>query len=239
MPAREAISPRPERRAVSAAPARPGRRARNGLRFPKIRGRRKRVRAFLLTTVAAAVAIAGGAELLLGQVGRGSADADPLAVKISQIQTSESGTLLEQARQHIILMTAATKSFKVVGSPTLSKTPPSASGSAPTVYAPPPDPGTAQALGYQLLPTFGFDASTQYGCLNNIFMRESGWRYNAANASGAYGIPQALPGSKMVAFGADWQTNPATQIKWGISYMKGRYGSPCDAWAFWQAHGWY
>ena len=75
--------------------------------------------------------------------------------------------------------------------------------------------------------------------LNNIFTRESGWRYNAENASGAYGIPQALPGSKMATAGADWATNPATQIKWGLGYIQGRYGNPCSAWAFWEAHSWY
>ena len=78
-----------------------------------------------------------------------------------------------------------------------------------------------------MLPSFGFTASTEYPCLNNIYTRESGWRYNAENASGAYGIPQALPGSKMATAGADWATNPATQIKWGLGYIKDRYGSPC------------
>lgn len=194
---------------------------------------------FLLITVAAAVVIAGGVKVMLGKYVSGSVSADPLAVKISQIQSSESGTLLERAREHIILMTAATKSFKVVGTPTLSKTPPTTAPTPPTVYAPPPNPGTAQAIAYQLLPTFGFSASGQFSCLDNIFSRESGWRYNAANASGAYGIPQALPGDKMAQFGSDWRTNPATQIKWGISYMKSRYGSPCAAWSFWQGHSWY
>jgi hypothetical protein len=72
-----------------------------------------------------------------------------------------------------------------------------------------------------------------------MWNRESGWRVNAANGSGAYGIPQALPGSKMAAFGADWQTNPRTQIEWGLSYISGRYGTPCGAWSSWQAQGWY
>ncbi len=80
----------------------------------------------------------------------------------------------------------------------------------------------------------------QYSCFNNIIMRESMWRVNATNpSSGAYGIPQALPGSKMASVGSDWRTNPATQIIWGIGYMKGRYGSPCGAWSFKSAHGWY
>jgi SLT domain-containing protein len=71
-------------------------------------------------------------------------------------------------------------------------------------------------------------------------MRESKWDVNATNpSSGAYGIPQALPGSKMATIASDWRTNPATQIIWGIEYMKDRYGSPCSAWGFKSSHGWY
>jgi hypothetical protein len=81
---------------------------------------------------------------------------------------------------------------------------------------------------------------TQFQCFSNIVTRESGWRYTATNASsGAYGLMQALPGSKMVSAGADWQTNPKTQIKWGLNYMNSRYDSPCGAWSFWQANHWY
>src|SRR5829696_8556790 len=80
----------------------------------------------------------------------------------------------------------------------------------------------------------------QYSCFNNIIMRESMWDIDATNpSSGAYGIPQALPGSKMASVGSDWRTNPATQIIWGIGYMRDRYGSPCQAWSFKSAHGWY
>lgn len=81
---------------------------------------------------------------------------------------------------------------------------------------------------------------TQFQCFSNIVTRESGWRYTATNASsGAYGLMQALPGSKMVSAGADWRTNPKTQIKWGLNYMNSRYDSPCGAWSFWQANHWY
>ncbi|MEU6093753.1 transglycosylase SLT domain-containing protein [Streptomyces sp. NPDC047079] len=80
----------------------------------------------------------------------------------------------------------------------------------------------------------------QFQCFSNIVDHESSWNYRAVNASsGAYGLFQALPGSKMSSVGADWQTNPATQIKWGLNYMNGRYGSPCEAWSFWQANHWY
>lgn len=92
-----------------------------------------------------------------------------------------------------------------------------------------------QAMARQMMP------ADQFQCFSNIVERESGWNYRASNpSSGAYGIMQALPGSKMASAGADWQTNPATQIKWGLSYMNSdRYGSPCAAWSFWQANHWY
>ncbi len=82
--------------------------------------------------------------------------------------------------------------------------------------------------------------TTQYQCFSWIVSHESGWNYKAVNPStGAYGLVQALPGSKMASVGADWQTNPATQIKWGLGYMNDRYGSPCGAQSFWEANGWY
>ena len=75
-------------------------------------------------------------------------------------------------------------------------------------------------------------SDAEFGCLVALWNRESGWRVNAYNAgSGAYGIPQALPGSKMASAGADWETNAATQISWGLGYIGGRYGTPCGAWA--------
>ncbi|WP_055573776.1 transglycosylase SLT domain-containing protein, partial [Streptomyces prasinopilosus] len=82
--------------------------------------------------------------------------------------------------------------------------------------------------------------SAQYQCFSNIVQRESGWNHTATNASsGAYGLVQALPASKMASAGSDWKTNPATQISWGVGYMNERYGSPCAAWDFWQANNWY
>ncbi|MBB6626986.1 lytic transglycosylase domain-containing protein [Nocardioides sp. KIGAM211] len=90
-----------------------------------------------------------------------------------------------------------------------------------------------------LLPEFGFSTS-QFGCLDSLYTGESGWRVDADNpSSSAYGIPQALPGSKMASAGADWATNPVTQIRWGLGYIQDRYGSPCGAQAFKSSHGWY
>lgn len=83
-------------------------------------------------------------------------------------------------------------------------------------------------------------SGAQYRCLARLWHRESRWNHRAANhRSGAYGIPQALPGSKMASAGADWRTNPATQIRWGLGYISGRYGTPCQAWAHSRGHGWY
>jgi len=91
-----------------------------------------------------------------------------------------------------------------------------------------------QAMARQMIP------GDQFQCFSNIVNHESSWNYRASNpGSGAYGLVQALPGSKMASAGADWMTNPATQIKWGLSYMNGRYQSPCGAWSFWQANHWY
>ncbi|MFF1304100.1 transglycosylase SLT domain-containing protein [Streptomyces sp. NPDC058307] len=91
-----------------------------------------------------------------------------------------------------------------------------------------------QAMAASMVP------SGQFQCFSNIVNHESSWNYRAVNASsGAYGLFQALPGSKMSSVGDDWQTNPATQIKWGLNYMDSRYGSPCEAWSFWQANSWY
>ncbi|WIM99229.1 lytic transglycosylase domain-containing protein [Actinoplanes oblitus] len=89
----------------------------------------------------------------------------------------------------------------------------------------------SRAIGCALTLQAGFGLD-QFACLNKLWARESGWNYRAENrGSGAYGIPQSLPGSKMAAFGDDWKTNPATQIKWGLDYIKKRYDTPCGAWA--------
>ncbi|MGB9377221.1 MAG: ubiquitin-like domain-containing protein [Mycobacteriales bacterium] len=101
-------------------------------------------------------------------------------------------------------------------------------------------PGSAQAIAKAMLEARGW-GNDQFSCLVTMWNHESGWRVNASNGgSGAYGIPQALPGSKMASAGPDWQTNPTTQIKWGLGYISSRYGTPCGAWAQWQANGgWY
>ncbi|WP_314502537.1 lytic transglycosylase domain-containing protein [uncultured Microbacterium sp.] len=99
--------------------------------------------------------------------------------------------------------------------------------------------GEAQAIARGMLAGYGW-GDDQFGCLVALWDRESGWNSQAYNSgSGAYGIPQALPGSKMATAGADWQTNAATQISWGLGYIAGRYGNPCGAWNHSESVGWY
>ena len=218
-------------------------------RAPVRRRGRRRVGAFLTTAVTAAVAISGGAVYAMGHY-RGRTD--PVADVVAEIPISVPAARLERERQHMIQMASASRTLSLVGTPKLATRPqapasvatPAAPGvpagsPAPGPTGPPPSPGTAQSIAYNMLSSFGWSPSAQFSCLDNVWSRESGWRVNAENASGAYGIPQALPGSKMATAGADWQTNPATQIKWGLGYIQGRYGSPCGAWAFWQNNGWY
>jgi uncharacterized protein YabE (DUF348 family) len=108
-----------------------------------------------------------------------------------------------------------------------------------TVTMGPTTPAQAQAIARQLLAARGWGGADQYSCLYQMWTRESGWRVDAENSIGAYGIPQSLPGDKMASVGADWQTDATTQIKWGLTYIAERYGTPCDAWSFWQAHDYY
>ncbi|HEU5121442.1 MAG TPA: G5 domain-containing protein [Candidatus Saccharimonadales bacterium] len=100
----------------------------------------------------------------------------------------------------------------------------------------PVNPSEAAQLGHEMMLAYGF-GEDQWSCLYNLWMRESGWRTTAGNpSSGAYGIPQALPGSKM---GPGWQTDARVQIQWGLGYVKGRYGTPCGAWSAFLSKGWY
>ncbi len=96
-----------------------------------------------------------------------------------------------------------------------------------------------KSLARALMPKFGM-SSSEFSCLDSLWEKESGWSVNADNpTSSAYGIPQALPGSKMSSAGPNWENNPETQIRWGLGYIKDRYGSACGAWSFKQGAGWY
>lgn len=111
--------------------------------------------------------------------------------------------------------------------------PPSATGGDPT-----PSSGSPKAYAAAEIAKRGW-ASSNYGCLVKLWNRESHWSTTASNPSGAYGIPQALPGRKMASAGPNWRTNAHTQIDWGLGYIAGRYGTPCQAWGHSQSTGWY
>ncbi|MRX45098.1 lytic transglycosylase domain-containing protein [Agromyces sp. Q22] len=134
-------------------------------------------------------------------------------------------------------LAVASEGYVVEAKPDEPEPPAASAGWAPPAVV--PDPGSAQAYGAQAVAARGWP-TTEFDCLVVLWNKESGWRVNAYNASsGAYGIPQALPGSKMATAGADWETNPATQIEWGLGYIQARYGTPCGAWAHSQSVGWY
>ena len=113
---------------------------------------------------------------------------------------------------------------------------------ARTVPVPSPEPLDPNAAPVGAIQSYALSlvGGVQCVCLQLLWNRESGWQWWAANPSGAYGIPQALPGSKMAVAGADWKTNPYTQVKWGVVYyIDPTYGNACNAWAHEQASGWY
>ena len=216
--------------------------------------RRKRglIRRFGIVFPAAIVAVIAVTGVAVGiKVFAPGSSAFSAVQAIEMVPGSHTMAALEAERTQLIAMTAAARTLTVVAKPKLASpaviaaanpvTTSGGTGSGGIVYvtSTPPNPGSAQSIAYNMLASFGFSPTTFFGCLKDIWNRESGWRYDAENASGAFGIPQALPGSKMASAGADWQTNPATQIKWGLGYIKAIYGDPCKAWAFEEANGYY
>jgi hypothetical protein len=203
----------------------------------------------LLPTVATALTAVSGIAVTGYMVilSPGHAPGSGAAIAAAAVSGSQAMAALEQQRQQIIVMDAASHTMSVVGAPKVAARPTEAAvsadgtavGGAAAVNLPAPNAGTAQRIAYDMLSSFGWAPSTYFSCLDNIWSRESGWNYQAENASGAFGIPQALPGSKMASAGADWATDPATQIRWGLGYIQGTYGDPCKAWAFWQTHSYY
>ena len=114
-----------------------------------------------------------------------------------------------------------------------------AAAEAAAAAVPVDDPAAAKAFAAGALAGYGWDAS-QMTCLDTLWTKESEWLTSATNAgSGAYGIAQSLPGDKMASTGSDWRTNPQTQIRWGLTYIQSRYGSPCSALNFHYANNWY
>ena len=197
------------------------------------------------------VAVVTVAAYVLSPNGSGAGN---LAQAIDNLPKSNSIALLEQEREQIIVMNEAASTMTTAAKPTVVSPAMiqdasgsgggagSGSGSATSQDTTPvaaPDPGTAQHIAFELLPSYGFSQSTQWSCLDDLWQQESSWQYDAENASGAYGIPQALPASKMASVASDYLTNPETQIKWGLEYITSVYGTPCNAWAHEESAGWY
>lgn len=143
----------------------------------------------------------------------------------------------EQAAQAAAQAAAADAAAKAKASSSSSSSSGGGGGSRPSA---PTDPSGAQAIARDMMASQYGWGDDQFGCLVALWNRESHWNANAYNpSSGAGGIPQALPASKMASAGADWQTNPATQIAWGLGYISGRWGTPCGAWDHSESAGWY
>jgi len=214
--------------------------------LPRIVARRRkgllRRTGIIIPAVGAAavlVAIVTVVAYMVSPNGRGAAG---MTIALNGLTNSQQMTMLEQERQELVVMDAAAATIQTAASPSRinpdqvmeadqqsSSSSSSSSGTEVTQVAA-PDPGTAEHIGYEMLPSFGFNQTTQWSCLEQLWTRESGWRWDAENPDGAYGIPQAFPGSKMASAGADWQTDPTTQIKWGLEYISATYGTPCGAW---------
>ena len=177
--------------------------------------------------------------------------ANNLAQAIDTLPKSHSIALLEQEREQIIVMNEAASTMSTASKPTVvspamiqdagggSGSTGSSGASQDTIPVAAPDPGTAQHIAYEMMSSFGFSPSTQWECLDEVWQKESSWEYDAENASGAYGIPQSLPASKMASAGSDYLTDPTTQIRWGLGYISSTYGTPCNAWAHEVDDGWY
>jgi hypothetical protein len=187
------------------------------------------------------VVVVWGAAKVMNPQGTG---ASSLFQAIDGLGHSGSVALLEQERQTLMEMTAADKTLSVASKPAMtdpeqileaqnsntSTSSQTTGGTGVATMAAPADPTAAQATAKAMLSSFGF-GSDQWSCLYSLWERESTWNVYASNpSSGAYGIPQSLPGDKMASAGADWQTDATTQIRWGLGYIKSVYGTPCGAW---------
>ena len=164
------------------------------------------------------------------------ADAQAIQADASAKKDAEESARLAAAKTAVAKKAAAEKAEKAAKEKAAAKAAAAKAGSSSSSFPVQSSYTVAQiqSMAASMVP------SGQYQCFSNIVDHESSWNYRAVNASsGAYGLFQALPGSKMSSVGSDWQTNPATQIKWGLNYMDSRYGSPCEAWSFWQANSWY
>jgi hypothetical protein len=155
-----------------------------------------------------------------------------VAAGAAQAITRDGYTVKDPPAPEPVVVPVAVKAEPSVGEPA------PAAGGCETNVVPtpgPPEAGSLQDIAYQAVMGYGWGEQNYYYLLA-LWNRESGWNPTASNPSGAYGIPQALPGSKM---GPGWESDPNVQINWGLQYIAGVYGTPCEAWASSENRGWY
>jgi hypothetical protein len=196
----------------------------------------------VVPALAMAVLLVAGVLVAAKMMNTGGSGAGGLFQSIDSLAQSSQVTALEQERQMIIAMNDAAATLTVAAKPAM--TDPTRilaaqqtaggsgiqTGTGITGSPPPADPSAAMVIGEEELVDYGFSKATQWTCLYDLWQQESGWNVYAQNPSGAYGIPQSLPGNRMAMFGSDYLTDPTTQIKWGLWYIKSVYGTPCAAW---------
>jgi hypothetical protein len=210
----------------------------------------------VVPALAMAILLVAGVLVAARMLKTSGGDASGLFSSIDSLGQSRQVTALENERATIIAMNDAAETLTVASKPAqadpkqiLAAQKQAANdasagsgiqtGTGITGTPPPADPSSAEVIGEDELVAFGFSKSTQWPCLYDIWQQESGWNVYAENPSGAYGIPQSLPGDKMASVASDWQTNPKTQIIWGLQYIQQVYGTPCGAWAHEEADGFY
>ncbi|MCL2482369.1 MAG: hypothetical protein FWF43_02910 [Propionibacteriaceae bacterium] len=193
--------------------------------------------------VAAALATEQSAQDNASQI---LANNQSLLTQAQAVQNDVNARIVEQAREEEAARQAAAQAAAAQAAAAQAAAAAAAGSSGGSNYVGTPSPGAgslssaqAQSTAYGMIQGYGW-GDTQFRCLVYLWNQESGWRWNALNpSSGAYGIPQSLPASKMAAAGSDWRTNAVTQMSWGLNYIAGRYGTPCGAWSHEQGYNWY
>jgi hypothetical protein len=196
----------------------------------------------MTSSIESALAVSNAADTTLSpdvqpsfdSLGGGAADQIPAGAQVFGAATTVAALANQSVAAPVKLSAAAPAKLSIaVPAPTAPKS------IAPTSIALPAIAGTPRQMAYAVAVRAGLSAQ-QWSCLSQLWQQESKFQTTVRNArSGAYGIPQALPASRMASAGADWRTNPVTQIRWGLRYISTRYGTACTAWSHWKRDRWY
>jgi hypothetical protein len=194
----------------------------------------------VVAVTSAFVVLAAAGTTAYYRLGPGRPDGNGTAAAFNLIPNSKALTVLDEERQQIadmnVAVTVVSNVAKVSGvSPASVMSSDGITDDSATQDESIPSgelsPSAAMQVAQELMPSYGFSVSGQWSCLYDIWERESGWEWDAENpSSGAYGIPQAYPASKMAEVADDYLTDATTQIKWGLMYIEDTYGTPCEAW---------